>query len=264
VLLPMQEGIERARGEFRLNEQVASISHNEDAGVVTISTTSGSTHAAKSCVCTIPLGVLKHSLQHEELSFDPPLPQRRLHSISAAGFGLLNKIVISYPMLWWPEDVGILHVVQKDEKSPSLLPNAVNAPALFIISYVPITGKPVLCVFMGGNTGATLENLSDTEAQEWIHSILKRCLLAIPGAPSSAPDPEQCIVTRWQADPFARGSYTYIPVEKPDSAKKDSLPPTPLDLVELSRPLWEGRLGFAGEHTGAAPRSIYTMSYGAD
>lgn len=248
LLTPLQDDILRARGSVALGEQVLSITFNEDAQTVSISTKSGH-FEAKSCICTIPLGVLKHSPP----KFEPPLPPRRLSSIGATGFGLLNKVVISYPHLWWPKEAGILHILQKGIQSQ--VPDALGQRALFVIPYQAITHQPVICLLVGGRGGEALEGLSNADAGAWLHGVLKRCLLSLPDAPDEAPEPNAVVVTRWLSDPYARGSYAYIP---PMDKGMDSqaTPPSPLDLIELSRPLWGNRLGFAGEHTGTYALAI--------
>lgn len=253
ILVPLQDEVTRGGGEVRLGEKVNSIIYDEDEGTVAVNTTFG-TFKAKACICTIPLGVLKQ----DPPKFEPPLPSRRLHSINACGSGLLNKIVISYPSLWWPQDAGVINILQKGVSPAHSVPDILAQRALFIISYQPITNQPVLVVFSGGPAGAALESMSDVEAGKWIHGALKRCLLGLPGAPTSAPEPTKCIVTRWLADPLARGSYSYIPAAS-EEKREGEIPASPLDMVELSRPLWEGRLGFAGEHTGTLPACLGMM-----
>jgi monoamine oxidase len=100
--------------------------------------------------------------------------------------------------------------------------------------------------FVGGKDGRDLEDLSEDAVRTWLHTLLQRALLGLPDAPSTAPDPTFCHITRWSQDPYALGSYTYIPAAIKGEVSE---PASPLDLVELSRPLWDGRLGFAGEHT---------------
>ena len=41
---------------------------------------------------TVPLGVLKKGT----LTFDPPLPERKLGAIQRMGFGVLNKVTLAH------------------------------------------------------------------------------------------------------------------------------------------------------------------------
>ena len=51
----------------------------------------------------------------------------------------------------------------------------------------------------------------------------------------------ESVITTWHSDPLALGSYTYVPA---GDAKA-----SPLDMMEIAQPLWDGALGFGGEHT---------------
>lgn len=52
---------------------------------------------ADAVLCTLPLGVLKHSLEqpnsHSSTQFQPPLPQWKSEAIQRLGFGNLNKVI---------------------------------------------------------------------------------------------------------------------------------------------------------------------------
>ena len=61
--------------------------------------------------------------------------------------------------------------------------------------------------------------------------------MGIPGADLSS-SCMGCHVTRWEEDPFTRGSYSSVCLDTSDK-----------HLSELSAPEWGGRLLFAGEAT---------------
>ena len=82
--------------------------------------------------------------------------------------------------------------------------------------------------------GRYVETLPSKEATEWAHDLIQRYLR--PHSPVTKPT---SIVTSWSTDPYSLGAYTYIP---PNGS-------TPLDLSEFIVPAWDGKLGFAGEHT---------------
>lgn len=63
-------------------------------------------------------------------------------------------------------------------------------------------------------------------------------------------------MTDWFKDPFSRGSYAYVPVARPGQA----IAPSPLDFAQFATPVYNGRLGFAGEHTDS---SHYASVHGA-
>lgn len=131
------------------------------------------------------------------------------------------------------------------------LESTIFATSVKVQNYVPITGEAALVFFFGASAGEAIEEMCDEDVAEMMHAKLlahlDSCetdeLVNVPNGPS------ECIVTRWNKDRFARGSYAFIPPH----FKRDwnSEPATPLDMIEMSRPLWNGRLGWAGEHCQA-------------
>lgn len=65
---------------------------------------------------------------------------------------------------------------------------------------------------------------------------------------AAVPDPIQVTVTRWAADPFSRGSYSFFAVGNPKSI-----------TAELEAPV--GRLLFAGEATSDKPATGVCVAF---
>ncbi|KAL1437118.1 hypothetical protein MTO96_049110 [Rhipicephalus appendiculatus] len=89
-----------------------------------------------------------------------------------------------------------------------------------------------------------MENVSDDV-------IVGRCLAVLKGIFGSVPQPKETVVTRWRADPWSRGSYSYVATGASGS-DYDILatPVTPPSVVPgSSQPQSLPRLFFAGEHT---------------
>lgn len=85
--------------------------------------------------------------------------------------------------------------------------------------------------FHAGDYGTTIEALSDDEIIDEAMQVLR----TVYG--TGVPEPLATRITRWDSDPFARGSYSYLP----PGAK-------PVHRRRLARPV-KGRLFFAGEAT---------------
>ncbi|EJD43528.1 FAD/NAD(P)-binding domain-containing protein [Auricularia subglabra TFB-10046 SS5] len=228
--------------EVMLQHAVTAIEHAQD-GIVQV-TANGATFRAPACICTIPLGVLKlHPPQ-----FSPPLPPRRLAAIQRLGVGAFTKIFLSYPQAWWPVDAPLLYVIFP---SPEDVPEGpeykaiTSQQAVEVRNLASMHGEhgPVLCIDLGPPAAQCVEALSGSldGVKSALHTLLKRAIS--PDSP--VPEPDACLVTGWNRDPYSMGAYTFIPVGKDG----DTEHATPLDFVELSKPLWDGRLGFAGEHT---------------
>ncbi|MEQ2179657.1 Lysine-specific histone demethylase 1A [Goodea atripinnis] len=97
---------------------------------------------------------------------------------------------------------------------------------------------------MAGEAAGIMENISDDV-------IVGRCLAILKGifGSSAVPQPKETVVTRWRADPWARGSYSYVAA---GSSGNDydlmAQPITPGPAIPgASQPV--PRLFFAGEHT---------------
>lgn len=96
---------------------------------------------------------------------------------------------------------------------------------------LPFTHTPTLLCFYGGSYARAAAQLSDEQIVARAVAILTEIFGAVVTPPLSY------LRTRWYTDPFARGSYSYVPVGA-------SL----ADVDQLAQPVGE-RLLFAGEAT---------------
>lgn len=213
-------------------------------------------------VCACPLGVLKDAVQnHEEsaekLSFVPSLPFSKVDAISNVGFGLLNKVYLTFPKAFWRE-YGIFK-----ENNQCLFGNisGVNPHhyMFFDIGRCLRSGDDAPAILMSlisGQEAVACEYLSDKQIIEEVLATLRAIF-----SQESIPEPISFRSTRWGQDRFSRGSYTFLPpgatdqdfhlLQSPINGNGDSL------LLEGSETM---RLFFAGEHTTALHPS---MAHGA-
>ncbi|WKZ38001.1 MAG: FAD-dependent oxidoreductase [Anaerolineales bacterium] len=177
-----------ARGlDIRLGTVVKTVRYGE-AGVKV--ETSVGDFAADKAVVTFPLGVLKQA----SIKFEPPLPESKQDAIERLGMGVLNKVYLKFPEVFWDEDVETISYVGER-----------LGEWCDWMSFVPFTGAPVLMAFHGGEKGFALEDLSDDE----IRAEAMATLRVMFG--NNIPEPERMLVTRWGKDPFAFGAYSHIP-----------------------------------------------------
>ncbi len=210
--------------DIRLGEIVQAVRYGTDG--VDVETASG-TFGADKVIVTFPLGVLKQG----SVTFDPPLPESKQSAIDRLDMGVLNKVYLKFPEVFWDEEIegfGYMGEVLGEWNN--------------WMSFVPYIGKPVLMAFHGGAKGFALEKLSDEE----IISGAMKTLRTIYG--DEIPEPEGYVITRWGRDPFALGSYSHIP----PFASGD-------DLDALFEPV-DDVLYFAGE---ATHRSFPSTVHGA-
>jgi monoamine oxidase len=199
--------------DVRLDHVVRAIDFSKPALEVTSSR--GAFHADHAIV-TLPLGVLKRGA----VRFTPQLPRAKQDAIARLGMGLLNKVYLRFPRRFWENDEELLGYIAERKGE--------WAEWLNIAAY---SDAPVLLGFNAGSYAQQLETFSDGE----IVAAAMRVLRTMYG--SHIPEPEDSLITRWAADPYAQGSYSYTAV----GASAD-------DYSALAEPVDE-RLFFAGEAT---------------
>ena len=207
--------------EVRLNHVVERVRYGESG--VEVETNQG-TLAADCVLITLPLGVL----QSGAVVFEPPLPADKQAAIGRLGMGLLNKLYLQFDEVFWDEESHLLGYVAATR----------GAWAEWLNLY-PLVGEPVLLGFHAGRVARQLESLPDEAVVAQAMEVLR----TIYGA--GVPNPTGYLITRWAADPFARGAYSFMAVGA-----------TPEDRVTLRQAV--GRtLFFAGEAT--SPHSPATV-----
>ncbi|TRM65236.1 hypothetical protein BD626DRAFT_488142, partial [Schizophyllum amplum] len=208
-----------------LNAEVTALEYITADSVVKVTTrdprnasSSPTTYAVPLCLSTLPLGVLKEKATSS--FFTPLLPPSTLGALMRSKSGDLNKIYLSYPSTL--DDIWA--------HTTLLFENV----AATISSRATAANKAVLLCMLGASAGQALERFSDDEVKASLHALLMRRL---GGPGTTAPVPSSILVTRWRADPWARGA-----------ASTPSI-------------VWDDHLFFAGEHTeidhhGSVPGAI--------
>lgn len=179
--------------------------------------TQDATWTGSHVIVTVPLGVLKAG----SIDFEPDLPPEKAQAIERLDMGNLEKVVLVFDAPWWV-DAGPLYFISAAED---------GAWGAFL-DLSTTAGAPVLVALTGGQFSRDTR-ASWTDA-EMVAGALGALELA-HGRP--IPEPVATHVTRWTTDPFAVGSYSYVPVGA-----------SPDDMDALAEPVGE-RLLFAGEAT---------------
>ncbi len=143
---------------------------------------------------TLPLGVLKRG----NVEFQPQLPDTKKNAISRLGVGTFNKVYLGFENTFWPEQTSWIQYMG---------PNSSEWPMFF--SLKKYTGKSVLVAFNVGSFAEKLEGKTDSET---VSSAMKVLRLISNQNGWRLSDPTAFRVTRWGGDPYARGSYSYVPV----------------------------------------------------
>lgn len=213
-------------GRIHLNCTVRSIHWR--SGDVHVETSRGEFRAPK-CILTLPLGVLQRANQESGLRLEPEpaalAAARRLAMGSAARFTMIFR------ERWW-------------QSSPRLDANALRTMSfLFASRHMPpvwwtthpdTQPLPTLTGWAGGPSAAKLAGRSAEDLGRDACRTLAE-VFALPESRLHA----ALLSTHlhdWDADPFARGAYSYVPAGALDAP------------AAMTRPE-SGTLFFAGEHT---------------
>lgn len=200
------------------------------AGPARVDLEDGQSVEADYIVNTIPLGVLKHG----GVEFQPPLPSWKAEAIGRLGFGVLNKVILVYKDAFWDKDRDIFGTLQTPTNRLSLnQKDYVSRRGRFFqwFNVSNTTGMPCLLALMAGDAGYDTEVTPNDELIAEATEVLRmRYGARVPSQPLEA------VVTRWESDRFARGSYSNAGVKMQAE-----------DYQIMARSI--GNLHFAGEHT---------------
>ncbi|WP_022906184.1 flavin monoamine oxidase family protein, partial [Curtobacterium sp. B18] len=195
----------------RLGHVVARVDHGDDGVVVTSSR--GTVHADV-VVVTVPVGVL----QAGDLVLEPPLPGRHREALGRLRMNAFEKVVLRFPERFWDEDVYAIR---------QLGPAGHRWHSWYDLTR--LDGVPTLLTFAAGPAARAIRGWSTEQVADSVLEQLRRLYGDAVGTPTSV------LVTAWQDDPFARGSYAHM---LPGSTTDDH--------DDLATPI-AGRVHLAGE-----------------
>lgn len=178
--------------------------------------TQDKTYLCDGVIITVPLGVLKSN----SIQFMPPLPPTKQKAIGKLGMGLLNKCYLKFEKTFWPEDIDWLEFISDSEGSWSEW-----------VSFTNAARWPILLGFNSGKSALELEKLSDKDTVNSAMFVLRQIF------GEKIPDPIDYQITRWGADRFSLGSYSF-----------NSVGSVPVDRKTLAKSI-DNRIYFAGEAT---------------
>lgn len=199
--------------DIKFNQIVKKIIYNNQGVVVT---TNQGNFSAEKVIITLPLGVLKKG----SVEFSPQLPEPKVNAINRLGMGVLNKLYLRFPQVFWDKETHLLGYISTNKGE--------WAEWINLYRY---TKQPVLLGFNAGSYGQAIESLTDP-------AIISRAMQTLQQMyGSKIPQPVGHLITRWQQDPFSYGSYSYLATGA-----------TPGDRKILAESV-NNRLFFAGEAT---------------
>lgn len=216
-------------------------------------------NSVKSILCdhvifTGSLGFLK---EHHASLFHPALPTSKQLLIDAMGFGTVNKIFLHFDKPFWGNHAGIKLLWREIDRDRRLYPDW----AYDIIGFDVVRRQPNLLLGWIGGQGAKLMELETND------TVANVCLNILNSFwPQSYDSPSRltaCICSRWNSNPFIKGSYSFQSMESFHHQVEDLQEPicgpdTIADNNNFARSI--PRIMFAGEATSG---DLYSTSHGA-
>ncbi|KAL8524035.1 hypothetical protein ACS0TY_013846 [Phlomoides rotata] len=187
---------------------------------IKVSTSNGKEFSGDAILVTVPLGCLKA----ETIKFSPPLPQWKYLSIKRLGFGVLNKVVMEFPEVFWDDSIDYFGATAEvtDQRG-----------RCFMFWNVKKTvGAPVLIALLVGKAAIDGQNICSSDHVGHALLVLRKLF-----GEDKVPDPVAFVVTDWGRDPYSYGAYSYVAVGSSGE-----------DYDILGRPV-ENCVFFAGEAT---------------
>ncbi|KAK8944699.1 hypothetical protein KSP39_PZI008343 [Platanthera zijinensis] len=188
--------------DVRLNHVVTEINYKitdsdetDQLTKVKIGTSDGSEFSADAVLITIPLGCLKAN----SIKFSPTLPDWKVASIQRLGFGVLNKVVLEFPNVFWDESIDYFGATAETTAS--------RGRCFMFWNIKKTVGAPVLLALVVGKAAICGQNSSSVDHVNHALMVLRRLF-----GEASVPDPVAYVVTNWGIDPFSRGAYSFVAV----------------------------------------------------
>lgn len=214
--------------DVRLETVVTSITYRGKEGKskselsreVKVHTEKGEVFVGDAVLITIPLGCLKA----ETIQFRPCLPDWKTASIQRLGFGLLNKLVMEFPFVFWDETVDYFGAAAESTE--------IRGKCFMFWNLKRTSGLPILVALVVGKASYEQEKSSKGDMLSHALSTLRKLF-----GEEKVPEPRASALTSWGCDPYSRGAYSYVAVGASGE-----------DYDILARPV-DNCLFFAGEGT---------------
>ncbi|KAK1360592.1 Lysine-specific histone demethylase [Heracleum sosnowskyi] len=188
---------------IHLNHVVTSVTYSkEDLLIdddqhhkVKVSTSNGRVFFGDAVLITVPLGCLKK----ESIKFAPPLPHWKHSSIQRLGFGVLNKVVLEFPKVFWDDSVDYFGATAEETDK--------RGHCFMFWNVRKTVGAPVLIALVVGRAALDGQHRSSSEHVNHALVVLRK-LFGV----AMVPDPVASVVTDWGRDPYSYGAYSYVAI----------------------------------------------------
>jgi monoamine oxidase len=203
--------------DVRLRMPATRLAWSGPGGRVAAGTPDG-TITAQAAIVTVSTGVLAA----DAIRFDPALPARTQEAVAALPMGLAMKVALrttGSDRLGLPSHCALDHRVKRSGEP-------------FMIFQCWPHGRDYVQGWIGATPAWELARAGEPAVADFALSELRKML---GGRVDAVFAGGARLVTHWDADPFVRGAYSYVPAGKFGAR------------TTLAEPLGDGRLIFAGE-----------------
>lgn len=240
LLVSLQDEAAANGARFHFNAVVEKIAWQRDSVRLT-TTREGQSHVfhASRAVVTVPLGVLQAKPGEDgAIAFDPPLMAKE-EAVNQLAMGQALRITLRFEQAFWNELNLPTHEGEQQALSGLSFIHGPDQPVAVWWTQAPAE-TPVITGWVGGPRAETM--LQGDERFVLFHAL--ESLAGIMNVSREYLEERlyDSHFHNWQADPFARGAYSYVPV--------GALPAQ----AELAAPV-ENTIFFAGEATNTAGHS---------
>ncbi|OCF74886.1 amino oxidase [Kwoniella mangroviensis CBS 8886] len=241
----VEKVLKSGKVDIKLNQKVQSIKDTSNG--VEINTANGEKYEGKTVISTIPLAVLKTLPS----SFVQPELSPKLQSIiKGTNVGTLEKLLVKYDKAWWPNSTEVGSYTFLPTSNPnqlgksSSLEDIFNGSSLVTANFASksstlSTPQPILLTYLSETPAKLLLEHPKEEVIKAFHEFLVKRLQP----KDQVNEPVEGELTDWLKDEYSLGATTTPTIVSENDER------SPMDFKELGRPVWKGRLGFAGEHT---------------
>jgi monoamine oxidase len=173
--------------DVRTGERVSEIAWSTDG--VRVRTETGARFAARSAVCTVPVGVLKS----RAVRFEPDLPVAKWRALDGLEMGAVLKVLLRFTEPFWPDTLTML---------------GCDGPVR--LYWTPLYGRDdaeaVLTAYVGGHRARALSGMTEAEATAVVLSDLDRIF------PEATPSRQVLDAKRvdWCTNVNTRGGYSFV------------------------------------------------------
>lgn len=228
-----------------------------------VTTANGMIYTADVVVVTVPLGVLKN----DGIIFEPPLPQYKQDSIKKLGFGVYDKIFVTFAAPFeadnvengfWPSGADVISIVPRTnddyneylvtvlphlaERNPECINHVRRAYddrdhehiGIEMANISAVANEPKIVMLIYERAARAMEKFAN-DKQALIEFATTKLHNAFPNA--FIPEIINAQATSWGNDPYAYGSFANIPLGASGQ-----------DMINLALPV-DDKILFAGEAT---------------